>query len=100
MSAASRKLEVFLPLSGQDALGANFPTQGSLIETFLMIAVEFNLAPIRVHLTPKLILKELNLQRIVVSGKLNNPYTLLTFFSFSYWDCKMAKASSHMKFRY
>lgn len=55
MSAASRKLEVFLPLSSQDALGANFPTQGSLIETFLMIAVEFNLAPVRVHLTPKLI---------------------------------------------
>lgn len=54
-SAARRKLEIFLPLSGQDALGANFPTQGSLMGTFLMIAVEFNLAPTRVHLTPKLI---------------------------------------------
>lgn len=54
MSAACRKLEVFLPLSVQDALGNNFPTI-SLIETFLMIAVEFNLAPVWVHLTPKLI---------------------------------------------
>lgn len=54
-SAGGWKLEMFLPLSGQDAFGANFPTHGSLIEIFLMIALEFNLATTQVHLTPKLI---------------------------------------------
>lgn len=53
MSTACRKLEIFLLLSDRVPLGANFPTQGRLIETFLTIAVEFNLAPTLVYLTPK-----------------------------------------------